>query len=680
MIQTPEDRRPPLTPQLALRVAIVGSVALAMFAIIFFRLWFLQVLSGDQYLAQASVNRVRTLAVPRRAGPDPRPRRQHPRRLQAVDRGAALAARPAPQTGAKRRRMYAPPRQVLGIPTQRRSCTIIGGPHVVHARLAPIACAVAQQHALLPYANVTIKTDVSDARPRTTSPSARTSSPGVERRAGVAAALSAARPRRPAVRDRRSDHPGRAPRRLATAASTSSRSSASPASSGTTTATCAARTAPSACRSTPSAASRATCPSASRSPGTRSSCRSTSASRRPASRRSRRRSRTARRHRRARSSRSTRSTARCYAMGSSPTFDPNIFTKPLSEAAYQKLNNASSGYPAVQPGDPEFVPDRLDVQGHHGDRGAAERRLEPRLDLRRHRRLSERSRRHASQRRPRRLRRRSTSPRRSRSPRTTSSTTSGGCSTPTRPSTPRGVRCSSGRGVSASVARRGSTSAVRTPGSCPRRSGAPRATSSSSRASTPRARSRASPTTRAAGSPTGARGRSATTRTSRSARATSRPRRSSSRSPTRRSRTAAASCAPTSGSRSTRRTARCSSGSTRRRHATCRSPPPTSTRSGPACTPRRRSRAAPRRTCSPVGIRTTIPVFGKTGTAQHTGQADQSWYVCYVPDPVRPILVVVTVEQGGFGAQAAAPAARQILSQWFYGKRGQYVVGSSKTL
>ena len=75
-----------------------------------------------------------------------------------------------------------------------------------------------------------------------------------------------------------------------------------------------------------------------------------------------------------------------------------------------------------------------------------------------------------------------------------------------------------------------------------------------------------------------------------------------------------------------------------------------------------------------------FPVFGKTGTAEHTGQADQSWYVCYVPDPVRPILVVVTVEQGGFGAQAAAPAARQILSQWFYGKRGQYVVGSSKTL
>ena len=75
-------------------------------------------------------------------------------------------------------------------------------------------------------------------------------------------------------------------------------------------------------------------------------------------------------------------------------------------------------------------------------------------------------------------------------------------------------------------------------------------------------------------------------------------------------------------------------------------------------------------------------VYGKTGTAQHQNQADQSWYVCFVPDwaTSKPILVVVTVEQGGFGALAAAPAARQILSQWFFGNRGKYVPGSSKTL
>jgi penicillin-binding protein 2 len=63
MIQLPEDRRPSLTPQLARRVAILGTFALAMFAIIFFRLWFLQVLSGHQYLAQASTNRVRSIST-----------------------------------------------------------------------------------------------------------------------------------------------------------------------------------------------------------------------------------------------------------------------------------------------------------------------------------------------------------------------------------------------------------------------------------------------------------------------------------------------------------------------------------------------------------------------------------------------------------------------------------------
>ena len=43
-------------------------------------------------------------------------------------------------------------------------------------------------------------------------------------------------------------------------------------------------------------------------------------------------------------------------------------------------------------------------------------------------------------------------------------------------------------------------------------------------------------------------------------------------------------------------------------------------------------------------------------------------------------MVVVTVEQGGFGAAAAAPVARQILSQWFFGKPGPFKAGNSKTL
>jgi penicillin-binding protein 2 len=52
-----------LTPQLALRVAVLGFVALAVFAVLFLRLWALQVLSGDKYLKLANDNRVRTLPI-----------------------------------------------------------------------------------------------------------------------------------------------------------------------------------------------------------------------------------------------------------------------------------------------------------------------------------------------------------------------------------------------------------------------------------------------------------------------------------------------------------------------------------------------------------------------------------------------------------------------------------------
>ena len=46
------DRRgTAMSPGLALRIAILGGVALVMFAIVFFRLWYLEVLSGNHYLA-----------------------------------------------------------------------------------------------------------------------------------------------------------------------------------------------------------------------------------------------------------------------------------------------------------------------------------------------------------------------------------------------------------------------------------------------------------------------------------------------------------------------------------------------------------------------------------------------------------------------------------------------------
>ena len=73
------------------------------------------------------------------------------------------------------------------------------------------------------------------------------------------------------------------------------------------------------------------------------------------------------------------------------------------------------------------------------------------------------------------------------------------------------------------------------------------------------------------------------------------------------------------------------------------------------------------------------PVYGKTGTAQHERQEDQSWYMCYVGDPKHPIVIAVTIEQGGFGAETAAPVARLMASRWF-GAPEKFVAGNSKTL
>ena len=73
-------------------------------------------------------------------------------------------------------------------------------------------------------------------------------------------------------------------------------------------------------------------------------------------------------------------------------------------------------------------------------------------------------------------------------------------------------------------------------------------------------------------------------------------------------------------------------------------------------------------------------MYGKTGTAERGINPDQAWYVCFVKDGGRPIVVVVTIEKGGFGAETAAPVARLILDQWFSTGDTQFHAGSSTTL
>ena len=79
------------------------------------------------------------------------------------------------------------------------------------------------------------------------------------------------------------------------------------------------------------------------------------------------------------------------------------------------------------------------------------------------------------------------------------------------------------------------------------------------------------------------------------------------------------------------------------------------------------------------GFPKDLPVYGKTGTAERAPNPDQSWYAAYVPHPTRPIVVVTTVERGGFGAETAAPAARLILAEWFHLSDRSFHAGSSQT-
>src|SRR5215210_436782 len=137
------DKRLVVTPQLAVRVAILGGVALALFGIVFFRLWYLQVLSGDRYLAEARNNRVREIKV------------QAPRG-EIVDRdGRTLVDnRPAmavvispdrlPESEADRQRLYRRLGKLLGM-----------RPRVVGRD-------VESQLKALPYSTATVKQDVSD--------------------------------------------------------------------------------------------------------------------------------------------------------------------------------------------------------------------------------------------------------------------------------------------------------------------------------------------------------------------------------------------------------------------------------------------------------------------------------------------------------------------------------------
>ncbi len=58
-----------------------------------------------------------------------------------------------------------------------------------------------------------------------------------------------------------------------------------------------------------------------------------------------------------------------------------------------------------------------------------------------------------------------------------------------------------------------------------------------------------------------------------------------------------------------------------------------------------------------------LEVCGKTGTAQAPAGDDHAWFTCFAPRRHPNLVVTVLIENGGFGAAAALPVARELLEE-----------------
>ncbi len=134
------EPRIPVSPQMALRVAIIGGVAMVMFGVVFFRLWYLQILSGEQYVQQANANRVRDLPIPAPRG-EVVDRNGQTLVSSRVTNAVQIVPSALPPAGPARLALYVKLGHLLGMSPGHVQALVIRG------------------RTQLPYAPITIKTD-----------------------------------------------------------------------------------------------------------------------------------------------------------------------------------------------------------------------------------------------------------------------------------------------------------------------------------------------------------------------------------------------------------------------------------------------------------------------------------------------------------------------------------------
>ncbi len=131
---------------MALRLGIFGVLAIIIFCALFFRLWALQVISGDQYLSDAQNNQIRSFRLQAQRGP-------------IVDRDGDVLVTNMPGT-----LVQVWPAALEDVSYRRREAMLLRLSRVLGLRPKVVKAKVAKQLANDPLTPVTVSSDVGDRR------------------------------------------------------------------------------------------------------------------------------------------------------------------------------------------------------------------------------------------------------------------------------------------------------------------------------------------------------------------------------------------------------------------------------------------------------------------------------------------------------------------------------------